>query len=106
MVEGLEGKLKEVRVGDIIILNSDHITVSGYVVSKSNQRVTLSQVDPNSSMTGKNVSASGFSVNLNAFSYSDAGDRTYYLRKFTGYTTLKKTHDSRELQEVEVYKPV
>ena len=83
---GLEGRLQDVYVGNILLLQSPKVNVAGYVVAKNDAQVTLSFLDPNSALTWSGV----YNLNYAKTGLWRKGDCIYNLRKFEHYQILKK----------------
>jgi len=93
--ESLEGKLRDVKMGDIILLESPKVTVAGYVNRKTDNYVTLSYADPNSTITLSQLStdylATDFTRNIR--------DRNYFLRKFKSCQIIRRVSETQEEAE-------
>lgn len=75
--KGLIGKFRAIR-GDLIMLSSLGVEVTGYVVSQNKKEVKLSHEKPFS-----------YSLFRKGRTSSTKGDRTYELKYFSDYKTLK-----------------
>jgi len=89
MTEGkatLEGKLNgNVCKGDIVLLHSESVDVSGYVCNFNSERIILSHEDPFTSVTwGGGSYDRGIRKNLGR------GDKTYNLSRFESYEVIRK----------------
>jgi len=76
--------LKNVTIGDILLLQNKSVRLTGYVVKKFEERVELSHIDPNSHIQGRSVSFNGYS-NGTFFRC----ERTFKLAPFDSYRVLK-----------------
>jgi hypothetical protein len=90
----LKGKLNgQVYKGDIVLLHSTDLDISGYVLDFDSKRITLSHEDPFTSSTGI-----GGTYDRRFRRSWGRGDKTYNLGCFESYEVLKKypTQTERE----------
>jgi len=86
---GLENKLANMHVWDLIVLQSPKLDVAGYVIDLNSKQVKLSHEDPFSEITPIRRWYIFYRVNM-----LGSGNRTYNLKKFEDYEVLRK-HKSK-----------
>lgn len=84
-MEGLENKLANVHVGDLIRLRSPEVDVAGYVVDFNPKQVKLSHEDPFSDITPLARWDKRYRRRK-----LGSGNRRYNLRKFESFKVLVK----------------
>ncbi|MEK6963366.1 MAG: hypothetical protein AABX70_02980 [Nanoarchaeota archaeon] len=65
--EGVEDQVEEdsysrVKVGEVLLLESENLNVVGFVVYKTSERIFLSHVDPNSVVQGDKIRELGYTT--------------------------------------------
>ena len=93
IMNGLENKLDRVYVGDLIMLQSPQLEVSGYVIDFNQKQVKLSHENPFSEMAGVESWQRDYRGG-----WFTSGDKLYNLKMFKSYEILREHKNRRRKQ--------
>ncbi len=103
---GLEKKLQDVRLGDLVILYAKGCTVAGYPVDKTSPYLPISFLDPNSAWRAKDVKSNMFhedGILADGLRSLARTVRNYNLKKFGKYERVMHSKSDQTLEGQDWY---